>query len=187
MPNPVQQARLSRLFDMYNADHDDYLTEQDFTAHVYKLAELRGQAPDAPATIALANSIHDWWSQMAAMADTDHDGKVSRAEVVAFGEALYAMVQSSTDANAPYPLDPWIAALYGVIDGDGDERITVQEYRDWLTAVGLADDTDVEGAFRGFDKNEDGYLSRAEFTEISRQFWTNFDPNIPASRWIGPG
>jgi len=186
MTDPIQLARLNRLFDMYDANHDGYMTLEDFSDHAYKLAALRGNAIDSPSTLGLVNSIQAWWGQLS-QADTDHDGRISREEMVNWAVAAQAGFRQAVEAGAPWPLDPWIEALYQVIDADGDNHITVEEYGNWLRAAGIAHDTNIEAAFQGFDKNRDGYLSRDEFREVSRQWWMIFDTNVPGARWIGPG
>ncbi|MGB8648232.1 MAG: EF-hand domain-containing protein [Anaerolineae bacterium] len=187
MTNPVQQARLNRLFDMYDPTHDGYITLEDFTDHAYKLSAMRGHPHDSPATRELVDSLKAWWDQMLA-ADSNHDGRISREELVAWAmEMQSGYLQQAVSAGAPWPLDPWIESLYKLIDANGDNHITLQEYRDWLTAAGIAHDMDVEAAFHGFDKNRHGYLSLDEFREVSRQWWMNFDPTTPGHRWIGPG
>lgn len=185
MQNSAFQSRIERLFKMYDANHDGSWTLQDFTDHVDKLAVLRGQPPDAPAYQALRQTLEAWWEQMRAV-DNDNDGRLSQAEVYAFADGLISMAQQAVASDAPWPLTPWIDSLYGVIDANSDQRITLQEYRDWLDATGISADMDVESAFRGFDKNHDDSLSRDEFIKVSRQFWTNPSPQTPGARWIGP-
>ena len=53
-------------------------------------------------------------------------------------------------------------------------------------ALRLDDGWDVESAFAGFDTNQDGHMSRDEFADVTRDYWTNFDASIPAHRWLGP-
>lgn len=181
----VQLARYDRVFDGYAAP-DGYLTRDCFTHHTKVLAEIRGQAPDSPAVQALEAELGNTWGQLAALADTDNDGRVSRDEWREAARAITGAMQAATDANGPRPFEDWVRVLYRVIDGDGDGRITEQEYADWLSALGLAADTDIGSAFAGFDKNADGYLSVEEFSDVYHQYWSDFDPTTPAHRWLGP-
>ncbi|MDQ1357902.1 MAG: EF-hand domain pair [Acidimicrobiaceae bacterium] len=99
---------------------------------------------------------------------------------------ITAGMRQAADEGLPWPFEEWVATLYQVIDADGDGHITKQEYTDWLSALGLAEDTDIDGAFGGFDTNSDGNLSREEFSACYHQFWSDFDPSSPGHRWIGP-
>jgi Ca2+-binding EF-hand superfamily protein len=183
--NDIQKARYDRCFNAY-VGSDGYLSEESFTAHTKTLAELRHQDVDSPAIRALVSELHGWWEQISAAADTDGDGRISRDEWYAFAEVLTENLRQVTEAGRDWPLEPWIRFLYGVIDANGDGLISKQEYADWLAALGLAADTDIDAAFAGFDKNQDGSLSWEEFAECSRQFWMTFDPSVPGHRWIGP-
>jgi len=181
----IQLARYDRVFDAY-ADAEGYLTRDGFTRHTQALAELRGQAPDAPAIAAFDAELGKVWDQLAAAADADHDGRVSRDEWRTAAAAITAAIWEADAASVPSPFQDWVGALYRVIDADGDGHITQQEYADWLAALGLAADTDIDAAFAGFDLNADGYLSLEEFTACYNQFWSEFDATVPGHRWIGP-
>jgi len=181
----IQLARYDRVFDGY-AKGDAYMTRASFANHTRALAELRGLAPDSPAVAALDEELGKTWSQLAAIADTDHDGRVTRDEWRAAAQGLTASLAQAIADGVPWPYEDWVGILYKVIDADGDGRITPSEYGDWLAALGLAADTDIDAAFRGFDKNEDGYLSLEEFSACYHQFWTEFDATVPGHRWIGP-
>jgi Ca2+-binding EF-hand superfamily protein len=53
-------------------------------------------------------------------------------------------------------------------------------------ALGLADDTDIDSAYAGFDTNQDGTLSMEEFVNLYHQYWSAFDASVAGHRWIGP-
>jgi Ca2+-binding EF-hand superfamily protein len=181
----IQEARYDRAFDAY-ADSEGYMTLESFTAHTTALATMRRQTPDTPAIAALFDELRATWEQMAAAFDVDNDGRISRDEWHTIAGSITEMLRNATDAGAPWPFEPWVKVLYGVIDADGDGYITQEEYTDWLAVLGLAADTDIDAAFAGFDKNKDGHLSWEEFVECSRQFWMTFDTTVPGHRWIGP-
>lgn len=181
----IQLARYDRVFDAY-ADAEGYLTRDCFKQHVRALAEIRGLANDSPAVAALDDELGDTWKQLAAIADADHDGRVTRDEFRAAGEGITASMNEAAEAGTPWPFEDWVDRLFKVIDADGDGRITKEEYGDWLEALGLAADTDIDSAFAGFDKNDDGYLSKEEFSATYHEYWTRFDSTVPGHRWLGP-
>jgi Ca2+-binding EF-hand superfamily protein len=181
----IQLARYDRVFDGY-ANADGYLTRDCFTHHIRALAEIRGEPRDSPTVVAFEDELGNTWQQLASIADTDQDGRVSRDEWREAAQAITAALRHALETDTPSALDDWIETLYQVIDGNGDGHITKQEYTDWLSALGLAADTDIDTAFAGFDTNADGTLSKAEFTSLYHDFWSNFDPASPAHRWVGP-
>ena len=185
MANSVMQQRFGSLFDAWDANHDGYIAADDVAAYAHKLAEMRGYAKDAPAVQNLVDELGSEWQQMSGAADSDHDGRIERAEFVAFAEGMSAMLGQLAAAGQPWPFDSWVDGLFGVLDADKDGRITPEEYHQVMTAIGVADKMDVESVFKGFDKSQDGYLSRDEFAQVSRQFWLNADPNTPGHHLLG--
>lgn len=181
----IQLARYDRVFRAY-AGEDDYLTRDCFTRHTRKLAEIRGEAADSPRVLAFDEELGGIWDYLASVADADHDGRVSLAEWRAASEGVTAALRETDATGAASPLDVWVNLLFRVIDDNEDRRISMQEYADWLQALDLLEGTDLESAFAGFDLNHDGTLSEDEFRTMYHQYWTNFDPTIPAHRWIGP-
>lgn len=186
MISDVQKVRMMRAFRSYDHNNDGVVTLDDFTQHATKLVTLRGLAQGSPASKALLASLHGHWQRLAAMVDSDGDGRITPDEWMVFAIDMVHRLQAAVDAGAPWPLNAWIDSLYGVIDADGDGCITLQEYRDWCEALGIAGEMDVEGAFRGFDKQSPDRLTRDEFVRISCQFWLDPDPNTPGDRWVGP-
>lgn len=134
----------------------------------------------------MRDELRTAWDMIVRATDIDGDGRVSRDEFYAAGAWLSEVLSKYDDAKGEWPLASWIETLFVLIDADADGRITQHEYADWLQALRLADDTDIDAAFAGLDKNHDGTLSRDEFAECSRQFWTVFDTTVPGHRWIGP-
>ena len=182
----VAKARYDRVFDAYQGPEGD-LTWDSFSAHIGALAAQRGQAPDSDEVTTLREGLRFYWDQLSTVADADGDGRVTRDEWRAFCSGMTGLVHQTAAAGGEFPLNPWIRALYGLIDADGDGRITQEEYAAWLAVLHLADDTDIDAAFAGFDTDENGTLSWEEFANASEQYWSDFeDPSLPGARWIGP-
>ena len=180
----IQRARYDRVFDAYA--YGGYLTWEGFERHTKILAEIQGRSPEAPALVALRDELKGIWDSLATMADTDGDGRIDRDEWRAAAAGITASLQEAQAQGTPWPFDRWVEVLYGSIDRDGDGSISKEEYALWLTALRLADDTEIDSAFAGFDTNDDGTLSMEEFTNVYHQYWSVFDPSVPGHRWIGP-
>ncbi len=180
----VIKGRVERSFGAFS-DQGDYITHDTYVGHAYRLAQSSGQDPSSAKVTDLVQELELMWSQFAGMADTDNDGRISRDDYLVFAEGMTAMLRS-VGPDDEWPLDPFIHRLFDLIDADADGSITKDEYAIWLSSMGLAADTDIDAAFAGFDKNHDTKLSWDEFSQCSRQFWTDTDPDGPGARWMGP-
>src|SRR5262249_54642455 len=147
----IQLGRYDRVFRAYAGD-DEYLTRDCFTRHTRKLAEIRGEA-DPAHVAAFDGELGNVWDQLAAMADTDHDGRVSLDEWRVACMGITAALAEADATGAETPLDVWVNLLFRIIDANDDSRVSLQEYADWLEALGLLDGTDLETAFAGFGLN----------------------------------
>jgi Ca2+-binding EF-hand superfamily protein len=180
----IQRARYDRVFDAYA--YDGYITWEGFDRHTRILAEIQGRSPDATAIVSLREELRNIWESLATMADSDHDGRINRDEWRVSAEGITASLREAQEQGVPWPFDHWVEVLYRAIDSNGDGKITKEEYTQWLAALRLADETDIDSAFIGFDTNQDGTLSMDEFSDLYHQYWSVFDPSVPGHRWIGP-
>jgi Ca2+-binding EF-hand superfamily protein len=180
----VTKDRLDRAFRGFS-QHGDYITRDTYTGQGRALAEARGTDPEAPAVRDLTDQLEAMWDRFTELTDLDDEGRIDRNAWTAISERLFDSLMA-VGPDDEWPLDPYIRGLFRVIDADGDGRITKEEYGAWLASLGLADDTDLDSAFAGFDENGNGSLSWEEFSTCSRQYWTQTDPSLPGSRWLGP-
>jgi len=70
-----------------------------------------------------------------------------------------------------------------LFDRDGDGLLSVDDYRHWTLAWGLA--FDAERNFQQFDLDGDGYLRQTEIAEYLRQFHFSNDPEAPGNYFYG--
>jgi hypothetical protein len=175
---------LDRAFRAY-AKNGDFITFDSYIGQARALAEASGENPDSPAVKDLTDQLRALWDRFSELTDLDDEGRIDRNAWATLSEKLVARLMA-VGPDEEWPLDPYIRGLFQVIDGDDDGRITKDEYGAWLASLGLAEDTDLDSAFAGFDENGNGTLSWEEFSQCSRQYWTETDPSLPGSRWLGP-
>lgn len=79
-------------------------------------------------------------------------------------------------------LDEWLAYWQVAL---GDDSIGVSEFSDFYGVFGLAVSL-AETVFVELDTNGDGVISRAELTELSRQFYRGNDLEAAGNVLFGP-
>ncbi|MFD7660022.1 EF-hand domain-containing protein, partial [Actinosynnema sp. NPDC059797] len=67
-------------FDPLDADGDGSLTRDDFDVVALRLAQGAGEPPGSPRARAIRHGYRALWRRLAERADTDADGRVTRAE-----------------------------------------------------------------------------------------------------------
>jgi Ca2+-binding EF-hand superfamily protein len=111
-------------------------------------------------------------------ADTDNDGRVSRAEFRA------AMADLSSRAPIVDSVEGAINAVFSVLDSDDDDQVPVTEVVRMFTKSGVSDQDAAQSA-QALDLNNDGVITRKEYTTVWLGYFTDNDPNTPASRILG--
>lgn len=180
MLSEMQQRKLTRLFTLYDADHDGGLTRGDYEQTAQRVASAYALAPGSAEHTHLVTSLVAQWDFVQRLADTDNDDRVDLAEyqagwdnLLSNRETFGALVGSFADAS--------IASA----DKDGDGRLTRQEFVGSLRGF-LVADAEADDAFNRLDQNADGYLTRDELVKATDEFFNSPDPNAPGNWLLGP-
>lgn len=177
MLTDLQQRKLTRMFNAFDADHSGYLELGDFEAQIANIARLRGLDAGSPEHGELQSVYHAAWDNISRLADSSGDGRVTLDEWLAYGSAL---VQSPERFDQDVGV---IAKLNArLIDRDGDGVISFEEF----SAMRGSLDVDNAASFQRFDLDGDGSISSDELLELFRQFFLSDDPDAPGNFWYGP-
>ncbi|GAA3499151.1 hypothetical protein GCM10019016_103070 [Streptomyces prasinosporus] len=76
-------------------------------------------------------------------------------------------------------------AVFDVVDGDGANEITKDEFARFPRDVRKSDAPDAMDVFTGLDTDGDGAISRHEFPRAIRECWLSDDPDAPGSPFFG--
>ncbi|GAA4791854.1 EF-hand domain-containing protein [Streptomyces ziwulingensis] len=168
MSDDEVRMRLERHFDGLDRNRSGYMEWEDWRLYVNRVT---GRFPRAGADRNDHLSLHARraWEWIRDQADADGDGRVSREEFVA---AFGRLSDGDTAARLWSTLiDPASHAVWAVVDQDGDGRIDEREFADYLELVVDLSDMDVAAAFRRGDQDGDGYLNRAEWRGLMRDYY----------------
>lgn len=166
MASDFQHSKVVRVFASMDADGDGYLTEDDFRALTARWIALRGDGDHSR----LSAVMMGWWATLRDAAGTD---RVTIGDVLAVVDQLGQMPQAVAGTAE---------AMFDAVDENADDRISPAEYRQ-LVEAWTGQETDTAEAFALLDLNQDGYLSRSEFTGHWTEFWAGDNPDAPGS-WV---
>ncbi|MFD6874580.1 MULTISPECIES: EF-hand domain-containing protein [unclassified Streptomyces] len=125
-------AKMAARFHTFDQDGDGRITRRDFRLMAEQVARAFGIADGTVPAVALHEAADRYWEGMAALADDDVDGRITRGEFV--GAALAGLHQDP-EAVTRIVL-PWHRAVFRAADHDGDRRVTVNAVDLMLVALG---------------------------------------------------
>ncbi|GHA43449.1 calcium-binding protein [Streptomyces spiroverticillatus] len=167
------RAKMAARFHTFDHDGDGHLTRQDFQLMAQKAARAfpgprsDGQDQTAP----LAEAADQYWNGMAALADADRDGRITREEFI--GAALSGMHQDP-EGFARIAL-PWHQAVFTAADHDGDQRVSVAAVECMLVALG-ADPAQARRVAAEHRTDADGLVTENEVLSAVAAYYTTSTP-----------
>ncbi|MFJ5990240.1 EF-hand domain-containing protein [Lentzea sp. NPDC092896] len=179
----MTQALLDRkwdnFFNHFDANGNGYIEHEDFVQRGQEVTAACGYDPASERAKSVADGFQQVWTSLAGSLDTDGDGRVSRGEFVA-GMAVVAEGDSYDTI-----FQPAIDALLVIGDEDGDGKLSMN---DWLRLQGGYGTplTAAEESFRLLDTDASGYLTRAEISVATREYFTSTDPQAAGNNLYGP-
>jgi Ca2+-binding EF-hand superfamily protein len=177
MLSELQRKKLVGTFRKLDIDQNGRVEREDFDGAARRIADVRGVGSSSPQYKALLSRYEGIWQELRDGVGSEH---ITLDEWLAYHEDLL----SDRDR-----LEEGIVGLanviFDVLDADGDGLITRDEYRKYLEAHGL-DAARADEVFQRLDRNDDGYISRAEVEHIVVDYYFKEDPSSPIELIFGP-
>ncbi len=175
----LRVRNVGATFDLLDTDADGVITAADFSAMAARVCDQLGITGTARGT-QFTGIWASWWEQLAADADADADGRISRAAFTA------AHISGGGDPTAYYQqqLGRMIVVLGETLDTDGDGYIEQADYAALLAAVGIASEAALAG-FARLDTDHDGKISTAEHAAGVAQLILSQDPADHGTAMLG--
>lgn len=169
----LRRRKQLNLFNVYDTNRDGRIDKEDVLDFARRLREIRSWSEGSAEDVELTGMFSEYWDYLARY-DESGDGTVTADEWMVMYEQ--------------FPKDEvrdWGSMLYSVLDADGDESITVEEYKQFFDAAGIGSDF-ADAVFPTLDDDGDGTVSRAEFIGHILDFDGSDDPSAAGNRMFGP-
>lgn len=179
MLSELQTRKLTALFHHHDMDHDGVLAKADYEQFVNRFCEIQNYPPGSPEYQAMYTQTMAAWEHVRAVADTDHDDRVSLEEHL----ASYA-VTLGDEALYNRLVIEYAQSMLALWDRDGDGRLSGTEYVSLFGCYGVEEGAARE-AFQHLDRDGDGYLTIEELMRAAKEFYGD-DPDAPGNWVLGP-
>lgn len=168
MLTELRARKMAAFFHAADENKDGVLEYADYEKLLQNVADLRGWQPGTPEYQNLTQAYMSVWQQGVA--------KLTLPEYLAIWEAALAMPQVADMNRAVSNL------VFGILDHDHDDKISNVEYAEYLSAHHL-DTPTADQAFKHMDTDGDGIITRAQFAQLSADFFFSDDETAPGN-WL---
>lgn len=176
MLTDVQKKKLTHQFHVMDGDDDGLLEWADYQRILDNIAATRGYGPGSPEYECLLAQYRYGWEQAQPFVA---DGAMTVEKWLEYNDALFG-----TPGIYDSLVRPVAGMIFDTFDADGDERVTVDEWREFFRCYSV-DPREADECFDKYDLNGDGYVSRSELVDLVGQFFLSSDPSAPGNYLFG--
>ena len=180
MLTDFQKKKLTKVFALYDADHDGYIGKEDYERTARNLVTEYGFREGSPEYQKVYASYLGAWEGTRRMADRDNDNRISLEEHLAGYDHMLA-----TAGTAAFQAIS--NNMLSLADIDGDGKWSESEYVRSLLAFGggTIDTARASAAFKKLDGDGDGYIDQTEMVSITHDFFASNDPQARGNWLMG--
>jgi Ca2+-binding EF-hand superfamily protein len=161
----IQQERLDKRFELWDANGDGRIDGSDFEAEARRILRSFNEPETTPKGRAVLAAYQNMWMIATVRGDIDANGSIDPVEFKRIGTE--AVIESGPAGFAEV-LQPCIAAVADLCDEDDDGLVDRAEFARWLNAVGVQEDPGE--LFNRLDTNGTGTLSKDELIQAVRDY-----------------
>lgn len=174
----VISTKFARHFDALDADQDGQVNWAEYQKFAERyLDAYRIERNDRRAQALLAASQMQWM-ELLRHAGADSDRLTKEQFVTASRSAAYDTSRLNVAEGGAH-------AIFDLIDVDGDNTISRDEFARLLRDVWRSEAPDAMESFERLDTDGDGEISRQEFIRAFREYHLSSDPQAPGSLFYG--
>lgn len=181
MLTDLQKRKLTRFFNVWDANGDGVITMEDPAEVAQNLARLRGLDPDSAAYEAFYTGFMLYQDDFLGTVDVDASGQVTLDEWLAYHEEM--LLDADRFERTVLMV---VEVMFGLMDRDGDGRITLEEYGDWMRGMRIREEEITADVFQKLDLNGNGIVSKEEMMQLTSEFFLSHDPEARGNWALGP-
>jgi Ca2+-binding EF-hand superfamily protein len=179
MANDTLQRKLHSMFRMLDLDSDGYLDRKDAERLAGNFRREFGWSETSDEYRRVLDKHVAVYDSLREFADTNRDGKITIEEWTAHWHNVRRDPALFNQLLAGLAQD-----LFDAIDGDRDGKITVKEYK-LMFRLHDQDDALAVEAFDKLDQSGSGKISKVEYVERLREFYTSEQADAPGNWLLG--
>ena len=179
MLTPFQRQKLPKLFAIHDLNRDGVINWKDFEEYALRIARTRGWGADSDDYKTLVARFVGFWTGLEQLARQRGARKVTLTEWLAYWDLIL-----STPGTYEQMIEPIGRMVFTILDQDGDDAVTVGEYRAIFAPSGI-DPAEATSAFEHLDLNHDGRLGIDEILQLADQFFRSNNPSDPGNALFG--
>ncbi|MGZ9934980.1 EF-hand domain-containing protein [Streptomyces sp. NC-S4] len=174
----IVTVKLERTFETMDANQDGYLDWTDYQKLADRYIKAYKLGKDDRRARALQTFCQIYWLELLRHAGVDGDRLTKEQFVTANRLAVIDTSRLNVTEGGGH-------AIFDVIDVDGDNEISKDEFARFLRDVWKIDAPEAMDVFAKLDTDGDGAISRHEFIRAVREHFLSNDPDAPGSLFFG--
>lgn len=174
----VITIKLERAFDTMDANHDGYVDWTDYQKLGDRYVQAYRLGKDDRRARAIQSFCQIYFLELLRHAGVEGDRLTKDQFVTANRLAVVDTSRLNVTEGGGH-------AIFDVIDVDGDNAISKDEFARFLRDVWRSDAPDAMDTFAKLDTDGDGAISRYEFIRAVREHFLSNDPDAPGSLFFG--
>ncbi|MFF3258464.1 EF-hand domain-containing protein [Streptomyces sp. NPDC002932] len=174
----IVTTKLDRTFDAMDANHDGYVDWSDYQKLADRYIQAYGLDKNDRRARALQTFCQIFWLELLRHSGVDADRLTKDQFITANRLAVIDTSRLNVTEGGGH-------AIFDVIDVDGDNEISKDEYARFLRDVWKISAPDAMDLYSRLDTDGDGMISRQEFIRAVREHFLSNDPDAPGGLFFG--